>query len=58
MSGCCIGDKEAEMLVKHFPDIKIASDPLEIVGIADNSITVDGLVHIMKILDSSKLQSL
>jgi len=54
MSGCNIGDKEAESLVKHYPNKNDTNQPLKALDLSYNHLTIDGLVHIMKIVKTSK----
>ena len=50
---CQIGDKEAELLVKHYSNKN--ATPLEVLHLRhNNDLTSDGLVHIMKIVKTSK----
>ena len=53
MIECHIGDKEAELLVKHYPSKDATL--LEVLHLRhNNNLTIDGLVHIMKIVKTSK----
>ena len=50
-----IGDKGAEFLVKHYPNTNTTGQLLEVLDLMDNDLTIDGLVHIMEIVKTSKL---
>ena len=54
MSSCQVGDKGAELLVTHYPRKNTTSQLLELLNLNYNDLTVDGLVHIMKIVKKSK----
>ena len=54
MFRCDIGDRGAELLVKHYPDKNTTGQLLEVLNLADNYLTINGLVHIMKIVKTSK----
>ena len=54
MSECYIGDKGAELLVKHYPYKNTTGQLLEVLDLWFNDLTIDGLVHIMKIVKTSK----
>ena len=54
MIGCHIGDKEAELLVKYYPNKNSTGQLLEVLDLSVNDLTIDGLVHIMKIVKTSK----
>jgi len=43
---CCIADKGAELLVKHYPDQNSTGQLPEVTDFNDNDLIVDGLVHI------------
>ncbi|XP_065901940.1 NACHT, LRR and PYD domains-containing protein 3-like isoform X3 [Dysidea avara] len=45
-----IGDKGAELLVKHYPNKNTTGQLLEMLDVYNNDLTIDGLVHIMKIV--------
>jgi len=49
-----IGDKGAKFLVKHYPDKNATGQLLEVLNLQQNDFTIDGLVHIMKIVKVSK----
>ena len=53
--GCCISDKGAELLVKHK---STTGQLLEKLYLNYNDLTIDGLVHIAKIVNTSKLHAL
>ncbi|XP_065903428.1 NACHT, LRR and PYD domains-containing protein 3-like isoform X2 [Dysidea avara] len=53
MLGCDIGDKGAELLVKHYPNKNTTGQLLEVLDLSSNGLTIDGLVHIMKIVKTS-----
>ncbi|XP_065898529.1 NACHT, LRR and PYD domains-containing protein 3-like isoform X2 [Dysidea avara] len=53
MLGCHIGDEGAELLVKHYPNKNITGELLEVLNLGDNDLTIDGLVHITKIVKTS-----
>ena len=55
MGGCRIGNKGAELLVKHYPNKNITDQLLEQLYLGYNEITSDGMVHVMKIVSTSKL---
>ncbi|XP_065901851.1 NACHT, LRR and PYD domains-containing protein 3-like isoform X2 [Dysidea avara] len=48
-----IGDKGAELLVKHYPNKNTTGQLLEVLDLSGNDLTIDGLVHIMKIVKTS-----
>jgi len=54
MTGCLMGDKGAEMLTKHYPGTNATGQLLENLFLTNNNLTIDGLVHIMKIVKTSK----
>jgi len=55
LSECQIGDKEAELLVKYYPSQNVTGQLLEVLHLKyNNNLTIDGLVHIMKIVKTSK----
>ncbi|XP_065901640.1 protein NLRC3-like isoform X3 [Dysidea avara] len=53
MSGCHIGDKGAELLVKYYPKKNSAGQLLEVLDLSYNNLSIDGLVHMMKIVKTS-----
>ena len=54
MRGCSIGDKEAELLVKHYPNKNTTSQLLEELNLNDNDLTSEGMEHVMKIVRTSE----
>ena len=54
MWGCLMGQKGAELLVKHCPQKKLSVNLLQKLNLYGNNLTADGLVHVMKIINSSK----
>ena len=50
MWNCGIGDKGAEMLIKHYPTKNITGQLLEVLEIDGNSLTIAGLKIIMQIV--------
>ena len=58
LSYCRIGDKGAELLVKHYPFKNKTGQLLEVLNLCDNDFGIDGLVHITKIIKSSKYSPL
>lgn len=57
MWGCLIGQKGAELLVKHYPDKSLSGNLLQKLNLYGNNLTLDGLVRVMKIITASKLFS-
>ena len=55
MSGCYIGDKGAKLLVKYYPKKNSTGQLLEVLDLSYNNLSIDGLVHMMKIVKTSKL---
>ena len=53
MSRCHIGDKGTEWLVKYYPNKNSTGLLLEALDLRYNDLTIDGLVHIMKIVKTS-----
>jgi len=51
---CHIGDKGAKLLVKYYPNKNSTGQLLEKLNLSYNDLTIDGLVHIMKIVKTSK----
>ena len=51
---CLIGQKGAELLVKHYPEKSLYSSLLQKLNLYGNDLTLDGLVHVMKIINSSE----
>ena len=54
MVGCSIGNKGAELLVKHYPNKNTTSQLLEELDLHDNDLTSEGMEHVMKIVRTSK----
>jgi len=54
MYECYITDKGAELLVKHYPSKNTTGRLLEVLDLMDNDLTIDGLGHIMKIVETSE----
>ena len=54
MRGCHIGDKGTEFLIKHYPNKNNTGQLLEVLYLCDNDLNIDGLIHIMKIVKTSK----
>ena len=54
ISGCSIGDKGAELLVKHYPNKNTTSQLLEELDLSGNDLTSEGMEHVMKIVRTSK----
>ena len=54
MTGCSIGNKGAELLVKHYSNKSIASQLLEELDLSDNDLTGEGMEHVMKIVRTSE----
>ena len=54
MWGCLIGHKGAELLVKHYPKKSYSGSSLQKLNLYGNNLTLDGLVHVMKIINSSE----
>ena len=55
MWGCQIGNKGAELLVRHYPkEAKDTCKLLEEFHLGYNNLTSDGTVHVMKIVWASK----
>jgi len=53
-AGCHIDNKGAELLVKYHPSNNTTGQLLEVLDLRNNYLTIDGLVHIMKIMKTSK----
>ena len=51
---CSIGDKGAELLVKHYPNKNTTSQLLEELDLRDNDLTSEGMEHVMKIVRTSE----
>ena len=53
--GCCsIGNKGAELLVKHYPNKNTTSQLLEELDLSYNNLTSEGMEHVMKIVRTSE----
>ena len=52
--GCHIGNKGAELLVKHYPYKNSTGQLLEELYLHDNDLTIEGLKHVMKIVRTSE----
>ncbi|XP_065903598.1 NLR family CARD domain-containing protein 3-like [Dysidea avara] len=53
VSLCHIGDKGAELLAKHYPNRNTTGQLLEVFTFTGNDLTVDGLVHALKIVKTN-----
>jgi len=58
MDECHIGDRGAELLVKRYPLQNTTGQLLEVLNLNYNDLTIDGLIHIIMILRTSKPQCL
>ena len=54
MSYCSIGNKGAELLVKHYPNKNTTGQLLEELDLNGNDLTSKGIVHVMKIMRTSE----
>ena len=54
MSSCYIGNKGAELLVKHYPNKNTTSQLLEELDLSSNGLTSEGMEHVMKIVRTSE----
>ena len=54
MFGCSIGNKGAELLVKHYPNRNTTGQLLEELDLGSNDLTSEGMVHVMKIVRTSE----
>ena len=54
MGYCNIGNKEAELLVKYYPNKNTAGQLLEELDLSHNNLTSEGIVHVMKIMRTSE----
>ena len=54
MMGCRIGNKGAELLVKHYPNKNTTGQLLEELDLMYNNLTSEGIVHVMKIVRTSE----
>ena len=52
--GCRIGNKGAELLVKHYPNKNTTSQLLEELDLRENDLTSEGMEHVMKIVRTSE----
>ena len=54
MDYCSIGNKGAELLVKHYPNKNTTGQLLEELDLRTNNLTSEGIVHVMKIVRTSE----
>ena len=54
MLGCHIGNKGAELLVKHYPNKNTTGQLLEELDLRHNDLTSEGMEHVMKIVRTSE----
>ena len=54
MSSCSIGNKGAELLMKHYPNKNTTSQLLEELDLSGNHLTSKGMEHVMKIVRTSE----
>ena len=54
MESCSIGDKGAELLVKHYPNKNTTSQLLDDFILSGNDLTSEGMKHVMKIVGTSE----
>ena len=54
MESCYMGDTGAEVLAKHSRNENTTDQLLELINLAGNDLTVVGMVHVMKIVRTSK----
>ena len=54
MGGCYIGNKGAELLVKHYPNKNTTSQLLEELVLSYNDLASEGMKHVMKIVRTSE----
>ena len=54
MWGCSIGNKGAELLVKHYPNKNTTGQLLEELDLSYNDLTSEGIVDVMKIMRTSE----
>ena len=54
MEGCSIGNKGAELLVKHYSNKNTTSQLLEQLDLIGNDLTSEGMEHVMKIVRTSE----
>ena len=51
---CHIGNKGAELLVKHYPNKNTTGQLLEELDLRENDLTSEGMEHVMKIVRTSE----
>jgi len=54
MNSCMIGNKGAELLMKHYPNKNTTGQLLEELHFGDNQVTGEGIVDVMKIVRTSE----
>ena len=54
MMGCYIGNKGAELLVKHYPYKNLTGQLLEELYLDDNDLTIEGMEYVRKIVRTSE----
>ena len=54
MDGCSIGNKGAELLVKHYPNKNTTGQLLEELDLSGNDLTSEGMEYVMKIVRTSE----
>lgn len=54
MWGCLMGQKGAEMLVKHYPEKSLFDNLLQRLNLYGNNLTLDGLAQMMRIINASE----
>ena len=54
IEGCNIGNKEAEMFMKHYTNKTITCQLLEKLNLSDNELTSEGMEHMMNFVKTSK----
>ena len=54
MGSCSIGNKGAELLVKHYPHKNTTCQLLEELHLRYNNLTSEGMEHVMKMVRTSK----
>ena len=54
MESCNIGNKGAELLVKHYPSKNSTGQLLKELNLSYNNLTSEGMVHVIKIIRASK----
>ena len=55
MWNCSIGDKGAEMLIKHYPSKNLTGQLLEVLEVDINNLTIAGLEIVMEIVKTCKI---